>query len=143
MKRKIFLPWLVLAAVLPAVTVSGCAGNRMYAWGNYDETLYAHYKNPQDHEKNLENLKALVTEAETTGGGKVPPGLYAEYGFALYEAGQTDEAVKYFGKEKEKWPESTVIMDKMTRNARQQESTRKSATNQDSGSKPETGGQKQ
>ena len=115
----------------------------MYAWGNYDETLYAHYKNPQDHEKNLENLKALVTEAETTGGGKVPPGLYAEYGFALYEAGQTDEAVKYFGKEKEKWPESTVIMDKMTRNARQQESTRKSATNQDSGSKPETGGQKQ
>jgi len=141
MKRKILLPLLVLTAVL--MTVSGCAGNRMYAWGNYDETLYAHYKNPQDHEKHLEKLNVLVTKAETTGGGKVPPGLYAEYGFALYEAGRIDEAVIYFRKEKEKWPESAVIMDKMIRNARQQNSIRKSATNQDSGSTPETGGQKQ
>lgn len=141
MNRKIFLPPLLLTAVL--LTVSGCAGNRMYAWGNYDETLYAHYKNPQDHEKHLEKLKALVTEAETTGGGKVPPGLYAEYGMALYEAGQTDEAVKYFGKEKEKWPESAVIMDKMVRNVQRQEEIRKSQTTKDTGSAPEIGGQKQ
>ena len=141
MKRKSFLPWLVLTAVL--LMASGCAGNRMYAWGNYDETLYAHYKNPQDHEKHLEKLKVLVTKAETTGGGKVPPGLYAEYGLALHEAGQTDEAVKYFGKEKEKWPESAVIMDKMIRNARRQEVIRKNPTTQGTGSAPEPGGQKQ
>lgn len=141
MKRKKFLPWLALTAAL--LTVSGCAGNRMYAWGNYDETLYSHYKNPQDHEKHLEKLKVLVTDAETTGGGKVPPGLYAEYGFALYEAGQTDEAVKYFGKEKEKWPESTVIMDKMIRNARQQKEIQKNRTAEGAGSAPEPGGQKQ
>ena len=141
MKRIIFLPWLVLTAVL--LTVSGCAGNRMYAWGNYDETLYAHYKNPQDQGKNLENLKVLLTEAETTGGGKVPPGLYAEYGMALYEAGQTDEAVKYYVKEKEKWPESAVIMDKMIRNARQQKEIQKNRTTQETGPAPEPGGQKQ
>ena len=94
MQRKILLPWLVLMAVL--MTVLGCAGNRMYAWGNYDETLYAHYKNPQDNEKHLEKLNVLVTKAETTGGGKVPPGLYAEYGFALYEAGQTDATYELF-----------------------------------------------
>jgi len=141
MKRKIFLPWLVLTAAL--LTVSGCAGNRMYTWGNYDETLYSHYKNPQDHEKHLEKLKALVTEAESTGGGKVPPGLYAEYGFALHEAGRTDEAVIYFRKEKEKWPESAVMMDKMIRNVQRQEEIRKSRTTKDTGSAPEPGGQKQ
>jgi hypothetical protein len=140
MKRKTVLPWLVLTALL---SVPGCAGNRMYAWGNYDETLYAHYKNPQDHEKHLEKLKVLVTEAETTGGGKVPPGLYAEYAFALYEAGRADDAVIYFGKEKEKWPESAVIMDKMTRNVQRQEEIRKGRTTEDTGSAPEPGGRNQ
>lgn len=141
MERKPFLPWLALTVAL--LTASGCAGNRMYAWGNYDGTLYAHYKSPQDHEKHLERLNALVTEAEATGGGKVPPGLYAEYGFALYEAGRMDEALKYFGKEKEKWPESTVIMDKMTRNVQRQEEIRKSQANKGAGSAPEPGGRKQ
>lgn len=115
----------------------------MYTWGNYDETLYSHYKNPQDHEKHLENLKAIVTNAETTGGGRIPPGLYADFGFALYEAGRTDEAVKYFGKEKEKWPESTVMMDKMIRNTQQQQEIRKKASSSlQTESAPEAGGQK-
>jgi hypothetical protein len=69
--------------------------------------------------------------------------LYAEYGFALYEAGRIDEAVIYFRKEKEKWPESAVIMDKMIRNARRQEEIRKNPTTQGTGSAPEPGGQKQ
>lgn len=140
MGRGTFLPWLALAAAL--LSASGCAGNRMYAWGNYDATLYAHYKNPQDHEKHLERLKTLVTEAETTGGGKVPPGLYAEYGFALYETGQAEEALVYFGKEKEKWPESTVIMDKMIRNVRRQEEIRKNQATKDTGSAPDPAGPK-
>ena len=140
MNRKIFLPWLVLTAAL--LTVTGCAGNRMYAWGNYDDTLYAHYKNPQDHEKHLEKLNVLVTDAETTGGGKVPPGLYAEYGFALYEAGRTDESVIYFGKEKEKWPESSFVMDKMIRNVRRQDEIRKKAASPETGPTSEAGGKK-
>jgi len=69
--------------------------------------------------------------------------LYAEYAFALQETGRTDEAVIYFGKEKEKWPESTVIMDKMLRNVQRQEEIRKSRTTKDTGSAPEPGGQKQ
>lgn len=141
MKTKICLPWLVIAVVLLAV--SGCAGNRMYAWENYDETLYAHYKHPQDHEKHLDKLRGQITYAEKRGGDKVPPGLYAEYGFALYEAGQTDEAVNYFGKEKQKWPESAVIMDKMIRNARQQEEIGKNLAPQGTNSAPAPGDPKQ
>lgn len=140
MKRISTFPSLLLALL---VSASGCAGNRMYTWGNYDETLYTHYKNPQDHETHLEKLKELVTGAETTGGGKVPPGLYAEYGFALFEAGRMDEARMYFGKEKDKWPESAVIMDKMLRNMQRQEGARKTQATRDTGSAAETGGRKQ
>jgi len=104
------------------IALSGCASNdgRLYAWGGYEDTLYAHYRNPQDLEKHLERLKQIVDEAEATGGGKVPPGLYADYGLALYESGNGKEALVYFGKEKEKWPESTVLMDKMIRNVQRQ-----------------------
>ena len=140
MKRRIFIPCLALTVTL--LTLSGCAGNRMYSWGNYDDTLYTHYKNPQDHEKHLEKLKEMVVYAESTGGGRVPPGLYAEYGYALYEAGQTNEALMYFGKEKEKWPESAVIMDKMIRNVQRQDEIRKIQTTKDTGSAPEPGGRK-
>ena len=140
MKRRIFIPCLALTVTL--LTLSGCAGNRMYAWGNYDDTLYTHYKNPQDHEKHLEKLKEMVVYAESTGGGRVPPGLYAEYGYALYEAGQTNEALMYFGKEKEKWPESAVIMAKMIRNVQRQDEIRKIQTTKDTGSASEPGGRK-
>ncbi len=84
----------------------------------------------------------MVVNAESTGGGRVPPGLYAEYGYALYEAGQANEALIYFGKEKEKWPESAVIMDKMIRNVKRQDEIRKIQTTKDTGSAAEPGGQK-
>jgi len=125
--RRFPLPAALLAALL---ALSGCASNsgRLYAWGDYDDTLYAHYKNPQDHEKYLERLKQIVDEAEATGGGKVPPGLYADYGYALFEAGNNAEALSYFQKEKATWPESTVLMNKMIRNVEQQELIRKNAS---------------
>jgi hypothetical protein len=112
----------------------------MYAWGSYEETLYAHYRNPQDQEKHLERLKQIVDEAEATGGGKVPPGLYADYGMALYEAGNTKEALAYFGKEKEKWPESTVIMDKMIRNVQRHAAVSNGAQSPAAGTAQGTGG---
>ena len=101
----------------------GCAPKTRYAWGRYDSTLYSHYKNPQDREAHLEHLGEIVREAETQ--DRVPPGLYAEYGYALYEKGSIREAVSYFEKEKAKWPESNVLMEKMIRNAKQQEAVRK------------------
>jgi hypothetical protein len=60
-------------------------------------------------------MKKIVTETEAEG-GKMPPGVYAEYGYALVEDGRFGESVTYFQKEKETWPESAVIMDKMARN---------------------------
>lgn len=114
---------LLLAAAVFALSVlaQGCASPRKYAWGNYDTTLYAHYKSPQNLEAHLERLEEIVRSAEAESPGRVPPGLYAEYGYALYEAGRTDEAIYWFEKEKAQWPESNVLMEKMIRNARRRQ----------------------
>jgi hypothetical protein len=107
----------ILLAVAALAAASGCAQkSALYHWGPYDDTLYAHYKHPDDREAFVAGLKTMILEAEQRG-EKVPPGGYAEYGYALYEEGQYPLAVTNFKKERELWPESRVLMEKMIRNA--------------------------
>jgi hypothetical protein len=108
-------PLHVLGA-LAALALFGCAQNTMYRWGGYDEALYDHYKNPQKRDEYVAKLSGIIQAAEANG-GVVPPGCYAEYGWALYEEGRTTEAVAYFEKESKHWPESRPLMDKLIRNA--------------------------
>lgn len=126
MPRKALL--LASAVVALSMLAQGCASGRKYAWGNYDTTLYAHYRNPQNLEAHLERLEVIVRKAESESPGRVPPGLYAEYGYALYEAGSTDEAIVHFEKEKAQWLESNVLMEKMIRNARRRQEVRNSSS---------------
>ena len=109
---------IIFLLLLLSSMVGGCASH-MYNWGDYDETLYAHYKHPQMNESYVENLLEIITKGEPS--GNVPPGIYAEYGYALYEAGKYDDAVKYFKKESDKWTESKNFMEKMIRNAQRQQ----------------------
>ncbi len=102
-------------AALAGVAPFGCAQNTMYRWGGYDQALYDHYKNPQRRDEFVAKLSGVIEEAEAKG-GLVPPGCYAEYGWALYEEGRGTEAVVYFEKESKQWPESRPLMDKLIRN---------------------------
>jgi len=95
--------------------VLGCAPKTHYTWNGYDDKLYQHYKNPAEYNRFIEHLREIIQNAEET--GKVPPGIYAEYGFVLYEKGNFQEAIKYFKFENDKWPESRVLMAKMIQNA--------------------------
>lgn len=106
----------LLAAAAAAAALSACVPQTRYHWGNYDDALYRHYKNPQERETFVESLRTNIQDAEQSG-RKVPPGMYAEFGYALLEEGQAQAAVPWFQKEKATWPESTVLMDKMIRNA--------------------------
>ncbi|MGB8930497.1 MAG: DUF4810 domain-containing protein [Anaeromyxobacteraceae bacterium] len=106
----------LLAAAVAAATLAACAPPTMYAWNNYDQAMYRHYKNPQDREAWVAALKTAVLESEQEG-RRTPPGLYAEYGYALYEEGKAKDSIVYFEKEKAKWPESRVLMETMIRNA--------------------------
>lgn len=100
-----------------ALAASACASSTtMYHWGGYDQQLYRHYKNPQDRAAFVEGLRITILEAEQQG-HRVPPGMYAEYGFALYEEGRFQDAIVYYRKEQALWPESRTFMEKMIRNA--------------------------
>ena len=105
------------AATLAAcLLLAGCA-QTMYRWGGYDSALYEHYQNPQEREKFVASLAEVLANAEA-GGARVPPGCYAEYGWALYEEGQGAKAAVYFEKEGAHWPESRFLMEKLIRNTR-------------------------
>jgi hypothetical protein len=106
------------ALLLLALSAGACAPTSYYAWGSYNETLYAHYHAPQDREAWIAGLKTCILEAEERG-ARMPPGLYAEYGYALFEEGDTAQAIAYFRKEQALWPESRFLMEKMVRNAEQ------------------------
>ena len=59
--------------------------------------------------ENSQELLELIQASELNG-FPPPPGIYAEYGYALYLRGQFDGAIVYFAKEQEAWPESAVLM---------------------------------
>ncbi len=96
---------------------SGCATTR-YDWNDYNTLLYQHYRNPTESEAFAEKMQKAVLNAEQA--QRVPPGLFAEYGFLLYEKGSHQTAIEYFQKEKQLWPESHALMDKMIGNATKQ-----------------------
>jgi hypothetical protein len=106
------------AAILVALLCSACGPPAaLYHWNGYDDALYRHYRNPQDREAFVAALWVVIAGARESG-QRVPPGVYAEYGYALYEEGRTQEAIPWFELEARDWPESRVLMQKMIRNAR-------------------------
>jgi hypothetical protein len=107
---------LLALAALGAVS-SGCGASTLYRWDGYDQSLYDHYRTPADREAWVAALKAIMLDVEQEP-TRIPPGLYAEYGYTLFEEGNNALAIAYFEKEKARWPESTYLMDKLIRNAR-------------------------
>jgi hypothetical protein len=107
MTRRLIPCCLVLAGLLGA-----CESQQgMYHWGEYEPRLYDYYKDPDDLEPLMADLETTLAAGEKD--QRVPPGLYAEYGYFLMTKKRHDEAITYFTKEKTAWPESTVLMDKM------------------------------
>ena len=109
--------WVCLGtAVLTVAALAGCAKQTQYDWGNYAPDLYGHYSGDNNDEALASQLQAIIADGEPT--NKVPPGIYAEYGYLLMVAGKTADAVSYFDKEKLHYPESTVFMDRMINTAK-------------------------
>lgn len=104
MKKNIRLA----AAGMLLLFVAACAQPTVYEWGGYNKALLSYYKNPADTEAFANDLLEAIQKAE--GAGKVPPGLYAEYGYALLEIGDAEGAIVYFNKEREAWPEAEFFL---------------------------------
>ena len=92
---------------LPLLMISGCTPTGLYYWGDYEESLYQRYiENDSEQAENYvrETLEEAVSEK------RVPPGLYADYGFMFYQRGNKNAAIDFFEKEKKLFPESSVLM---------------------------------
>lgn len=103
--------YAVALSLVALFALVGCKPPQTYEWGNYEGSLYTLMKDPTSLDKYGRSLQKQIQDGE--GSAKVPPGIYAEYGYFLTVTNQPGEAVKYFEKEKQRWPESTRLMDKM------------------------------
>ncbi len=103
------------ALVLLAFALTGCASNALYKWGNYEDQLYAAYKDPTKVQALRLQLENHVEQASKSG-LKVAPGLYAELGTLYLQAGQRSQAMAYYLREKQTWPESEQLMSAMIQN---------------------------
>ncbi|MDR9468598.1 DUF4810 domain-containing protein [Marinospirillum sp.] len=101
-KKLIFIVFL-------AVIGTGCASNnRLYDWGQYEQTLFVFYHDPAQKEQALKDYLAFVQEH--AGDPRLAPGLYAEAGTFLLEQGDVEGAVGFYRMEYDRWPESQPML---------------------------------
>ncbi len=105
---------LLFIAFLLIVSSIGCVPKQMYYWGNYSETLYAFKKNSNDETllKHMQELNKIVEESNKRN-KRVPPGVYGELGYLSFKSNKAKEAIEYFNLEKQLYPESTILMDRL------------------------------
>ena len=101
--------WRLLCLSLCFLSVAGCSGHRLYDWGGYDSYLYSYYENPQAAESFRKALETHISRLESMG-RTPPPGLYAELGTLYLERGDTRQAIAFYEKEQQAWPESQHLM---------------------------------
>lgn len=107
-----------LTCILGYIHLLGCSTtNTLYDWGDYEKGLYGRYV-AENQELAEAYLLENIRHAEQ-GNLKVPPGVYADYGFALFKRGDANGAIAYFEKEKRAFPEATALMDKLIDKVRQ------------------------
>lgn len=110
----------VTVALCGAMVIIGCAPTTLHNWGRYDHRLYQYYQDPEAVDALKEEIYQVIQASEESD-AKVAPGLYAEYGYLLLEEGASSEAIEFFQKEKEEWPQSEVYMNRMIEASRDTE----------------------
>ena len=100
---------LIIGAAL-AVSACSTTPKTLYTWGDYQKTLI-NYAKDSDEAAFEAGLRTSIDLAEAD--SAVPPGLYAELGYLLYANGNVADATPLFIKERELFPESTILMDKL------------------------------
>jgi hypothetical protein len=104
--------------VMALLFLVGCATQKsMYYWGDYSSTLYKVKKleskeNVEAHKESLADIIRVSKERNL----RVPPGIYAEYGYVLIKEGSA-EGYKYLDLEAETYPESKAFIEKLKVNS--------------------------
>jgi len=108
-----------IAALLAFAFIAGCASPAMYAWGNYEELVYASYAAPGSIPPEIQILKMEDDYQKARAMHKhVPPGWHAHLGYLYAQLGKLDESERELLAEKAEYPESAVMMDSLLANLR-------------------------
>lgn len=110
---KKLIVWSILG-ISCWILLNGCAQKQIYYFGNYSKTLYSYEKNKDEASflKHKQELERIISESETRT-MIVPPGIYAELGFINLKINKSKQAVHYFQAEKNIYPESQFLMDRL------------------------------
>lgn len=106
----------VIACVvcLSCLLAVGCTPGPIFYWGNYSQTLYKMKKNPDVKFRETHKQELLkIIEKSKKKKLKTPPGVYCEYGYLLYQDGNTDEALNYINLEETTYPESKTFTQRL------------------------------
>jgi hypothetical protein len=101
----------IFPAACILIGLSACAPPTRFVWGNYEQRLYSSYADAGETPALLAELAKTTAQGDAL--GKTAPGLHAEYGYLLMGAGRPQDAVDQFQKERQAFPESKLLMEKM------------------------------
>src|SRR5271169_2744254 len=103
--------WMV---ALPALMLlASCATDSgLYRWYGYDQKLFSYYQKPETAEEFRIGMETAVQEVEKTG-GRVAPGICAEIGTLYLQKGDKTNAVVWYSKERDIWPDGASLMDSL------------------------------
>lgn len=106
---------VIILCAFAALSV-GCAqkGKPMYNWCNYSDSLYTCKKNEglETLAQHQAVLERIITESNERS-MKVPPGVCAELGYVYAAQNRSQEAIGLFQQEKQTYPESALLMDRL------------------------------
>lgn len=101
----------IIALMLLSV---GCAmqNNQQYYWGNYESIIYGHHLKQEDFPAQVQ-IQLLTKDIEKAQklGKPVAPGVFAHLGMLYANIGDSDSAIAALTKEKELYPDATLLID--------------------------------
>ena len=102
-----------------SLMLTGCATHRvpLYTWGHYEGQIYTSYSEPGklSQQQQIEELEQDYQKARASN-KRMHPGFHAQLGYLYFQTGKLDQARQEFATEKAEFPESAVLMDRLTAN---------------------------
>jgi len=99
--------------LLSGLLIGGCVPSKdtTFYWGDYSQTLYDFTKDPTEETLAAHKEQLLLIIKESPNRGKrVPPGVYAEYGYILLKEGKEKEGLGYLNMEMGIYPEALIFI---------------------------------
>ena len=109
---------LLIVILLASLLISCQSPSSLYEWRGYDDALY-NYSQKRD-EISKEKLIRVYEQIIANPGGttqRVPPGVFADYGFLLLSSGNKTKGLEMLQKEIVLYPESKVFIDRIIKRA--------------------------